>query len=442
MTTNMTKGSPFMLILKFALPLFIGNMVLQLYTTIDAVIVRKTISTEAFSAVGSTGSIMFLVLGFILGNCVGLSVVTSQFYGASDINSVKRSIATSLVLGVGLSLIITIISVVFCRPLLEFMQTPDDIIDRSHQYLMVIFFGIFANFLYNFYASMMRALGNSKTPLYFLICASILNIFLDFVFIVYAKMDVSGAGLATVISQLVCGVGLYLYSRKTSEEFKLTRKDFVLDFEFCKKHLALALPMGFQFSIIAIGTIIVQIVLNNFGTEYITSYTAGNRIELILCQVYPAIGTAVVTYVAQNYGAGLISRIKEGVKIATIITTSYTLIASCILVFGGQFILKMILGSNEIPSIYSNAQIYLNFCAFAFFFLGVIYVYRNALQGISRGSFTLIAGIIELVVRSFVAIIFTKLLGFTGVCLATPITWVVTGVFLYISYSNIIKKLA
>lgn len=441
MTTNMTQGSPLRLILLFSLPLFIGNMVLQLYSTVDAIIVRQTISTTAFSAVGSTGSITFLILGFVLGVTVGLSVITAQYYGAGDIEAVKRSIATSMMISFVVCVVLTTFSMLFCRQLLEVMQTPDDIIDRSYNYLIIIFGGIFANIMYSFYSSVMRALGNSKTPLYFLILAAIINIILDFVLIVYVNMDVAGAAYATIFSQFICGFLLFLYTRKTSEAFQLKREHFTIDKEFIKKHLASALPMGFQFSIIAIGTIIVQVTLNNFGTDYITAYTAAVRIEMILCQVYPAIGTAVVTFVAQNYGAGKIDRINVGVNKAVLITVIYTLIASCTLVFGGQFLLRFIIGTGEIPEIYSNAQIYLNFCAMSFLFLGIIYVYRNALQGISRGHLTLVAGIIELFVRSGVVMVLSNIIGFSGICLASPLTWVVTGLFVCISFKIISKDL-
>lgn len=441
MTKNMTQGNPFKLILLFSLPLFIGNMVLQLYSTIDALIVRTTISTEAFTAVGSTGSILFLILGFVMGVSAGLSVITAQYYGADDIKSVRRSIATSIMISIFITIILTAISMFYCRPLLEFMQTPTEIIDRSYDYLIVVLGGIFANFMYTFYSTMMRALGNSKTPLYFLIIAAILNIFLDFVLIYYAKLDVSGASYATIISQLACGVFLMLYANKKIDAFKLTKEDFVFDKEFIKKHLNSAIPMGFQFSIIAIGTIIVQITLNTFGTDYVTAYTASTKIEMILSQLYPAIGTAVVTFVAQNYGAGKIDRIKIGVNNALAITSVYTILASIIFVFGGQSILYVIIGKNEIPEIYQNAQIYLNYCAMAFFFLGIIYVYRNALQGISRGKYTFTAGIIELVVRSVTVIVLSKMLGFSGICVASPLTWVITGVFLMISFKNIMRKM-
>lgn len=439
MTGNMTSGNPFKLILLFAIPLYIGNMFQQLYSTVDTLIVSRTLGVDAMSAVGVTTSFVLMVVGFGIGICVGLSVKTAQYYGASDIENVKKSFATSIMITIFFTFLITLVGVLICRPVLELMQTPSDIIDRSYNYLIVIFYGVFASMIYNFYASMIRALGDSKTPLYFLILASIINIVLDYVLILNVGLDVEGAGYATVISQLISGVLCMLYTNKKYKVLKISKEDFAIDKKFIKEHLDSAIPMGLQYSIIAIGIIFVQFILNGYGTEYIAAYTSAGKVELILMQVHPAIGAAVVTFVAQNFGAKKYDRIVVGVKNATQITLIYGAIAFLILLFLGTPLIKFIVG--DVPQhIYENGQIYLNFCAFTLWTQGMIFVYRSALQGIGRSDITVTAGVLELGSRCVIAMILPRFIGYNGICLASPITWILTGLFVYIYYKINIKN--
>ncbi len=440
MTGTMTKGSPFKLILFFAIPLYIGNMFQQLYSTVDTVIVSRSISVEAMTAVGITGWLVFLILGFGQGCCTGLSVITAQFYGAKDMANVKKSVAVSIVITAIITVIITIIGVVFCRDLLEFMRTPSDIIDMSNDYLIVIYACTFTAMLYNLSANMIRALGDSKTPLYFLILASILNIILDLFFILGLGFGVEGAAYATVISQLISGSLCVLYIKKKFPQLTVSKSDFTFTKEFITKHLNSALPLALQFSIISIGLIALQFVLNGFGTDFISAYTAGSKIELLLGQFFPSLGAAVVTYTAQNYGAGNLTRIKEGVKQSMIIMTGYTIIAMSLVFLLGNQLIWIIVG--DVPSyIHENAKLYLTFCAYAYFPLGSIFVYRNTLQGLAKSKITVFAGVIELVDRCLIAYYGALFLGFTGVCLATPLNWVITAIYLFIAYKITMKKM-
>lgn len=441
MKTSMLKGNIFKQILVFAIPLYIGNMFQQFYSTVDTIIVSRTLGVSAMSAVGATTSFSFLIIGFGQGATIGLSVLTAQFFGAGEMKKVKESVATSIVVSVGITVIMTVISVLFCRPILELMQTPNDIIDMSYSYLIVIFAGFGCSMIYNLCASMLRALGDSKRPLIILVIASVTNIILDFVFILYLGMGVPGAAYATIISQFFSGVCCFVYIAKKVPELAISKEDFkAVDKVMIKSHLGSAMPMGMQFSIIAIGVIIIQFALNGLGTDYVAAYTAASKIEILFAQAYPSLGAAVVTFVAQNYGAGNIQRIKEGAKASMQMVYVYTAISAMILIFLGTSITKIFVGGGH-DELYANAQMYLTACACAYIFLGMIFVYRNALQGIGNSRATLTAGVLELVARSSVIFILAIPFGYQGVVLATPITWVVTALYLVYEYRKSMKKI-
>ncbi len=441
MKKNMTVGNPFKLILLFAIPLYLGNMLQQLYSTVDTYIVRQTLGIDALSAVGATGSITFLLLGFCMGCTIGLSVITAQFYGAGDEEGVRRSIGTSAIISLIITVIMTIVSISTCRYILEVMQTSPNYIDRSYNYLIVLYAGTFALVLYNFYSSMMRALGDSRTPLYFLALASILNIILDYVLIVYGGFDVEGAAYATVISQFISGICCIFYVRKKFPLLIIKKEYFKIDKQSLKVHLSSALPMGFQFSIIAIGVIAIQYALNNQGDAYVAAYTGASKIEMLMSQVYPALGTAMVTYVAQNYGARKFDRIKQGTRSGMVIASVYTAIIAVVVIFAGDTLISLLLGQTVDPVIRSSAKIYLFYCIASFIFLAMIFVYRNALQGVGFSVLTVIAGIIELVCRVVIIFTLSSSLGFIAVCLATAITWCLTGIFVFIAFAIVSKKL-
>ena len=321
MTNDMTKGSPIKLILSFMVPLLIGNIFQQFYNMADTIIVGRTISVEALAAVGATGSISFLIVGFVQGVTSGFAVITAQRFGAGSENGVRRSVATSIILGIAVTIVMTAISVLVARPLLEIMKTPSDIIDDSYNYIIVIFEGIAAAVFFNLFSSILRSLGDSKTPLVFLIIASIINIILDFVFILTFKMGVAGAGWATVIAQFISGILCFVYSLKKFPILRLTKHDWKFSWKFAWQHLEVGLPMAFQFSITAIGTMVIQSALNSLGSTAVAAFTAGSKIDQFATQPLASLGVAVATYTAQNYGARELERIKKGVTGAAIIAT-------------------------------------------------------------------------------------------------------------------------
>jgi len=433
MTNDMTKGNPLKLIITFSIPLFIGNLFQQLYSIIDTLIVGRTINVKALAAVGATGAIAFLIIGFVIGCASGFSVVTAQFFGAGDYDGVRRSVASSIMLSAAFTVIVTLLSTLSAMPLLKLMDTPQDIINDAYSYIIIIYCGIFASVFYNLLASIIRALGDSRTPLIFLIIASILNIILDFTLILNFKIGVAGAAWATVISQLVSGLLCLVYVSKKFPILRLKKSDWQFDIKIAKNQLKIGLPMAFQFSIIAIGIIVLQSALNSFGSTTVAAYTTAAKIEQIATQVFPALGTAMATYSAQNYGAGKYDRIRQGVAKASIISLILSIIGGFIIFFFGGNIAELFVGTDQ-PEVIEQANVYLHLASSLFFILGMIFVFRNTLQGIGKSTMPFLAGILELFIRIAAALGLSKIFGYFGICLANPIAWIGAALFLMISY--------
>lgn len=381
MTKYMTTGNPVKLILYFSIPLLIGNIFQQFYSMVDTIIVGRFVGVHALAALGSTGSMNFLIIGFTMGLTSGFSVIVAQFFGANDKKSLRKSVGMSIILSTVFTIVITIISMLAVRPLLNLMNTPSDIINDAHSYISIIFAGTCATVFYNMIASILRALGDSRTPLYFLIVSSILNIILDLVFIINFSMGVSGAAYATVISQGVSGILCLLYAIKRYDILRLKKDDFKIDKSLISKHLKVGLPMAFQFSITAIGVMVLQSAINGFGSIVVAAHTAASKVEQLVMQPAITFGVTMATYSAQNLGAGKIDRIKEGVKKCSIISLIISIISGIIVVvFGGSFTRLFI--SDASGEVIAYSQQYLNTVAIFFTILGLLFIYRNALQGI------------------------------------------------------------
>lgn len=441
MTNDMTKGSPVKLILSFMIPLLIGNLFQQFYNMADTIIVGRTIGVEALAAVGATGSLTFMIIGFVQGITSGFSVITAQHFGAGDEKNVRRSVATSIALCIAVSVIMTILSTLLARPLLEIMQTPADIIEDSYSYLFIIFAGITASVFFNIFSSILRALGDSKTPLLFLVIACIINIILDFVFILNFKMGVGGAGLATVIAQIISCILCLIYSLKKFPILRLKKCDWSFDKRFILKHLNVGLPMGFQFSITAIGTVILQSALNTLGTIAIASFTAASKLDQFVTQPLASIGVAVATFVAQNYGAKKISRIKEGVKKSSIISIICGIGGAFIMITFSRPLLSLFIESGQ-EEVMSLAKQYLIINGSMYAVLGLLFVYRNALQGIGKGITAFFGGVWELFMRSAVAILLVPYFHFTAAAVAGPSAWIAATIWFLIMYFKNIAKIS
>lgn len=433
MTKDMTTGSPVKLILYFSIPLLIGNIFQQFYSMVDTIIVGRFLGVKALAAVGSTGSMNFLIIGFVLGLTSGFSVLVSQKFGANDIEGVKYAVGSATVLSVIMTILITVISIITAKPLLKAVNTPSDIINDSYSYIIVIYGGIFATFFYNMISSVLRALGDSKTPLYFLIIASILNIILDLVFIVNFSMGVAGAAYATVIAQGVSGLLCLGYTSKKFPILKLEKKHFKYDAVYFKKHLNIGIPMALQFSITAIGAIILQGAVNAFGSTVVAAHTAASKVEQLVMQPSVTFGVTMATYCAQNLGAGNIDRIKEGVKKCTMINIAIGIIGGIVLVSFGEYFVKLFV-SDVNPEVIGYSMKYLTIVSFFFIPLSLIFIYRNALQGMGYTFVPMMAGVYELLARTIVSFTLPLVIGYTGVCLAGPMAWIAASVPLIITF--------
>lgn len=440
MTNDMTQGSPLKIFIFFSIPLLIGNIFQQLYSMVDTIIVGRFVGVDALAAVGSTGSMFFLVNGMILGLTSGFGVLVSQKFGAKDEAGVKKAVASNITLTLISTFLMTVIALIVKNPLLRMMNTPENIFDNANTYITIIFAGLITQALYNMSAGILRALGDSKTPLYFLIISSILNVILDLVFIINFKMGVSGAAYATNIAQGFSAVLCLTYSYKRFQVLRLKKEDFKVDSHYYTKHLKIGVPMGLQFSVTAVGIIIVQSAINVFGSIVIASYTASSKVLQLVMQPSISFGVTIATYAGQNLGAGRFDRIKNGMKIMNKVSIVTSLIAGVILIFLGKYFVTLFI-ENPTPEIFSYAQQVFNYSAVFFIPLGFIFVYRNVLQGMGESFVPMMAGVYELVARSIVAFTLPKFIGFTGICLSDPVAWIAAAVPLMITYYRKMKKI-
>ena len=440
MTNDMTKGNPVKLILMFTIPLLIGNVFQQFYSMVDTIIVGRFVGVEALAAVGTTGSMVFLINGFTVGMTSGFAVLVSQKFGAKKENELKHAIASAITLSIICTIVITAISLVGSRPLLKLMNTPANIFEDASSYVNILYAGTGAVVIYNMSAAILRALGDSKTPLIFLIISSVLNIVLDLVFIINFSMGVKGAAYATIISQGVSGILCLIYSYTKFKVLRLKKEDFKVENTYYKKHLKVGVPMALQFSITAIGIMTVQGALNVFGSTVIAAYTAASKVLQLSMQPAISFGMTMATYCGQNLGAGNYERIKEGVKKSTIISIIISLLAAALLVFLGKWFVTLFI-DNPTAEIFAYAQEVFNYSAAFYIPLGLIFIYRNALQGIGESFVPMMAGVYELVARAIVAFTLPQFIEFTGICLSDPLAWIAAAVPLAYTYYKKIKQL-
>ena len=438
MEKDMTKGRPLPVILKFMLPLIIGNIFQQLYNMADTIIVGRYVGADALAAVGSTGTIMFLTVGFSQGITAGFSVLTAQRFGAKDTEGVKISVANGILLSLIFTVIISSLSLLGMRPLLKLMNTPDNIFQDAYTYIMIICGGIFAQVLYNILASILRALGNSKIPLYFLIISALLNIVLDLVLIIVFQMGAPGAAIATVVAQGISGVLCLIYIMWKIPLLHLKKEDWHVGGQIYAIQLKIGLPMALQYSITAIGTMMVQSALNILGSTLVAAFTAASKIEQVVTQAYVAMGTTMATYGAQNIGAGNVPRIRQGFKACTILGIGYSLVAATFIMTVGKYMTYLFV-SEDVDIIMSSVDIYLKCIGFFFIPLAIVNIYRNGIQGLGYGLLPMMAGVAELIGRGVVALIAAKERSYLGVCLASPAAWVLAGGLLIAMYYYIMN---
>ena len=440
MELDMTKGNPTRLIVKFIIPIVIGNIFQQLYNMVDTIIVGRYVGVEALAAVGATGTISFLILGFLMGLTAGFTVLTAQRFGAGDIEGVKQTVGNAATLSVIITVVMTLFSVFIMDGLLKVMNTPEDIFDMAKTYILIICGGMGCSVLYNLLSSFLRAVGNSKVPLYFLVVSAVLNIVLDLFLILVIPMGVAGAAIATIVSQGISGVLCLIYMIKKVPVLQIEKRHWKLDAQCTHHQLSIGLPMALQFSITAVGTIFVQMALNMFGSTVVAAYTAACKVEQLVTQPYGAIGLTMSTYCAQNRGVNDIDRSRKGVRISNVMSLVYSIVIYGVIMLALPYVIRLFV-SGDVTEILGYARIYVGVCGLCFTGLGMIFIFRNAMQGCGFSFMPMMGGVVELVCRTVAAFAAAHYHSYLGVCLGNASSWAVTGIFLAIAYLFMMRKL-
>ncbi|MEQ2790460.1 MATE family efflux transporter [Lachnospira eligens] len=440
MVKDMTNGSPSKHILGFAVPMLFGMLFQQFYNLVDTIIVGKTLGVEALAGVGATGSINFMIIGFCMGVCNGFVIPVAQCFGAKKPADLRKYVFNGYICSIVFAIVLTLASVIFCRRILIIMNTPADIIDHAYNYIVVIFIGIPTVFLYNMVSGVIRSLGDSKTPVVFLVLSSIINVALDFFLILVCKMGVAGAGWATVTSQLISGLTCLIYMYKKYDILKGDKSERVLDRRFITNLCMNGVPMGLQYSITAIGSTILQAAVNTLGSTYVAAMTAGSKMFNFTCCPFDALGSTMATYAGQNVGAAKIKRLGQGVRSAMIIGSVYSVLSLIALYFTTDYIALLFVNASETTIIALTRQFILASACFYIPLTGVNVV-RFCIQGMGFSVFAISAGILEMIGRAFAAIILIPSIGFMGACLASPIAWIAADAFLFPAFIHCAKKL-
>lgn len=440
MVKDMTNGSPSKHILGFAVPMLFGMLFQQFYNLVDTIIVGKTLGVEALAGVGATGSINFMIIGFCMGVCNGFVIPVAQCFGAKKPADLRKYVFNGYICSIVFTIVLTLASVIFCRRILIIMNTPADIIDHAYNYIVVIFIGIPTVFLYNMVSGVIRSLGDSKTPVVFLVLSSIINVVLDFFLILVCKMGVAGAGWATVTSQLISGLTCLIYMYKKYDILKGDKSERVLDRRFITNLCMNGVPMGLQYSITAIGSTILQAAVNTLGSTYVAAMTAGSKMFNFTCCPFDALGSTMATYAGQNVGAAKIKRLGQGVRSAMIIGSVYSVLSLIALYFTTDYIALLFVNASETTIIALTRQFILASACFYIPLTGVNVV-RFCIQGMGFSVFAISAGILEMIGRAFAAIILIPNIGFMGACLASPIAWIAADAFLFPAFIHCAKKL-
>ena len=440
MTKDLTKGSPVKLIISFAVPLLFGFLFQQFYNLVDTMIVGRFLGVDDLAAVGSTGSINFLVIGFCMGVCNGFAIPVSHKFGAGDYVGMRKYVANCAWLGLAFSVIMTVVTAILCRDILVWMKTPANIIDGAHNYIFIIFIGIPTVFLYNIVAGVIRATGDSKTPVVFLVLSSIINIVLDLYFIISLHMGVAGAAWATVISQGVSGVACLVYMVKKFEILRIHREEWKVDGHMMMVLCGMGVPMGLQYSITAIGSVVLQGAVNGLGSDIVAAQTAGGKAAQFLCVPLESIGTAMTTYTSQNMGAKDLDRVDRGVHTALGIGCVYSVASFLILRVLDKALIGLFLEPGE-TAIMANAQSFIFWNSVFYIPLAVLIIYRYTIQGLGYSSLAMFAGVAEMIARAMVGVWFVPLWGYFAACIASPVAWLFACFFLIPAYIVVRKRL-
>ena len=441
MEKDMTKGSPMRLILGFAVPLLFGLLFQQFYSMVDTIIVGHYLGVEALAAVGATGSVNFLIIGFCMGVCNGFALPIAQEFGAGNAPKLRRFVANSVWLSVIFAVVMTVVVSLLCRSILQWMRTPENIIDGAYDYIIIIFIGIPVVFLYNVTAAIIRSLGDSRTPVIFLVMAAVLNIFLDLLLIIVIPMGVAGAAVATVLSQAIAGVCCLIYMCRKYPILHLSREEWKWNGECVARLCNMGIPMGLQYSITAIGSVILQSAVNGIGSDAVAAVTAGSKVSMLLMCPFDAMGSTMATYGGQNIGAGDLDRVGKGLKSCTLLGLLYSLIAVGVVFTLGHVLLLLFLDAGE-TVILANAYAFIRVNVLFYFPLALVNIVRFLIQGMGFSKLAVFAGAFEMLARGLAGFVLVPAFGFPAVCFANPLAWIFADIFLIPAYFLVKKKMA
>ena len=422
MTTSMVKGSPLKLMLQFAVPLLIGNLLQQTYNIIDAAIVGQFLGAEALASVGASSSVQFLVLGFCMGSCTGFGVPVAKYFGAERYERMRNYIFNGAILTGAIAVILTTACALLCSWILHILSVPKDIYANAYQYLLIIFLGIPFTLMYNYLSSILRAVGDSRTPFFFLAFSAVLNIFLDLFCIVVIKLGCAGAAIATISAQAISGILCLVFIIKKVRIMSLNKSERTWSGKAAKELLLMGIPTGLQFSITAIGSMVMQSANNGLGSVYVSAFTAAMKIKQFMMCPFDAISTAASVFCSQNLGAGQAKRIHQGLRQGVLVGVGYGAFAGVIMILFGLPLTKLFIVSSAFEAINASAK-YLRCLGFFYWMLGILNVCRMVTQGLGYSGRAVFSGVMEMLARTIVCLGFVGAFGFTAICFADQAAW-------------------
>ena len=437
---EMTAGRIFPQLFYFTLPLLMGNLLQQTYSLVDAAIVGRFLGIDSLAAVGASSSVVFLILGFCNGCCGGFGIPVAQKFGARDYATMRRCVVVSLQLAAAMSLVLAVVTGILCDDILRLMRTPDNIFDGAYIYLLITFIGIPCTFFYNLLSSIIRALGDSKTPFWFLLFSAVLNIVLDLFTIITLGWGVAGAAIATVFSQGLSAVLCYLYMMRRFDILRTTPAERRFSWPIARILLNIGVPMGLQFSITAIGSIMLQSANNALGTACVAAFTAAMRIKMFFMCPFESLGIAMATFAGQNYGAGRPERILQGVKSASLMALVYWVFTFCVLMFGSETVALLFVDASE-TEILKDAALFLHVSVTFFPVLGLLCILRYTIQGAGFTNLAMLSGVSEMIARILVSLIAVPMWGYIAVCFGDSTAWIFADAFLIPAFIYVYKKI-
>lgn len=437
---EMTAGPALPLILKFTLPLLLGNLLQQTYSLVDAAIVGKFLGINALASVGASTSVVFLILGFCNGCCGGFGIPVAQKFGARDYSTMRSYVSVSLKLAAVMSVVIALVTSIFCADILSVMRTPENIFDGAYTYLLVTFIGVPCTFFYNLLSSIIRALGDSKTPFWFLLFAAVLNIILDLLFILIFGWGVAGAAIATVFSQGLSAVLCYIYMYRKFEILRSSPKERRFQAKLAKTLLYIGVPMGLQFSITAIGSIMLQSANNALGTASVAAFTSAMRIKMFFICTFESLGIAMATYSGQNYGAGKPERVWLGIKASGLMMLIYAVFTFAVLMLGAKYFALIFVDPSEVE-ILDKTELFLHVASMFFPSLGLLCILRYTIQGVGYTNLAMFSGVAEMIARILVSIYAVPAFGFIAVCYGDPMAWIAADLFLVPAFIYVYRRI-